>query len=108
MPTLCWGGSVLRCTPDALLVDGKEVPASSMERRLLLFFLDHPDTALSRETLLREVWGYELAGVTRTVDTHVKTLRAHLGDLGALISTVRGVGYRLDAGLNQARLCRCA
>ena len=108
MPKICWGSSVLRCTPESMELDGKPVASSSMERQLLLFLIDHPDTVLSRERLLHEVWGYEQAGVTRTVDTHVKNLRAHMGDLAPLITTVRGVGYRLDAGSHQAHLCKCA
>lgn len=109
MPKLFYDGSVLFCTPDTLQLNGKEVGASGMERRLLLYLMDHPDTDHSRDELLREVWGYPLAGTTRTVDTHVKNLRAHLGGLSPLITTVRGVGYRLDATENQAALCnRCA
>ncbi len=107
MSKLYYDGSVLSCTENELKLDGREVASSSMERRLLLFLMEHPDTAVSREELLREVWGYEMAGVTRTVDTHVKNLRAHLGELGPLIATVRGVGYRLDACANRACLCSC-
>ncbi len=108
MPKIYWGGSTLSCTPEALELDGQPVVTSSMERRLLLFLMDHPDTVLSRERLLQEVWGYEMAGITRTVDTHIKNLRAHMGVLAPLLTTVRGVGYRLDAHSHQAHLCRCA
>lgn len=105
MAVLCWGGSVVSCTESALKVNGEEKTTSLMERRLFLFFLNHPDCALPRELLLREVWGYNEPGITRTVDTHIKLLRSHLGNLGSLISTVRGVGYRLDVCHYKACLC---
>ncbi len=107
MPRIYWNGSLLSCTRNGLKVDGIEIAVPFMERKLLLFFMEHPDVALTREQLLKEVWGYETAGVTRTVDTHVKNLRAHLGRLGALIVTVRGTGYRLDTQQSQAELCFC-
>lgn len=93
-------------TERGVRLDGKEVPMAKMEKKLLCCFLSHPNTVLSRERLLREVWGYEIAGDTRTTDTHVKNLRAHLNRLGANLSivTVRGVGYRLECG----SCCRCA
>lgn len=105
MSVLCREGSWVSCTEKALTVNGEIKNASLMERRLFLFFLKHPDCALPRELLLREVWGYSQPGITRTVDTHVKFLRSHLGELGSLISTVRGVGYRLDVSHSQACLC---
>lgn len=98
-------GVLISCTEQQLTVNGQPLSSSSMERKLLRFFLTHPNTALSRELLLREVWGYETAGVTRTVDTHVKSLRARLGNLGKQISTVRGVGYRLDSPEDQPECC---
>lgn len=48
--------------------------------------------------LLTDIWGYDFAGETRTVDVHVRTLRAKLGQAGGLVETVRGVGYRIGAG----------
>jgi DNA-binding response OmpR family regulator len=50
----------------------------------------------TREQLLSEVWGYDYFGGTRTVDVHVRRLRAKLGDLDSLIGTVRNVGYRFN------------
>ena len=52
----------------------------------------------TRETLLSRVWGMEYAGETRTVDVHVGTLRTKLAECGALIETVRGVGYKMEGG----------
>ena len=52
----------------------------------------------TREQLLTDIWGYDFAGETRTVDVHVRTLRAKLGQAGVLVETVRGVGYKLERG----------
>ncbi len=98
-------GVLISCTEQLLTVNGQQISTSSMERKLLRFFLTHPNMALSRDLLLREVWGYETAGVTRTVDTHVKNLRARLGKLGKQIATVRGVGYRLDSSEEPPECC---
>jgi hypothetical protein len=56
----------------------------------------HPSRVFTREQLLSEVWGYDYFGGTRTVDVHVRALRAKLGDLDSLIGTVRNVGYRFN------------
>ena len=50
---------------------------------------------LTRDMLLETIWGYDFTGETRTVDVHVRTLRAKLGEAGDIIETVRGVGYRI-------------
>ncbi len=66
-----------------------------MEYELLKFLATHPGKVFTRETLLSRVWGYEYYGGARTVDVHVRRLRAKLGEEHAnLISTVRSVGYR--------------
>jgi len=62
---------------------------------LLAFLVRHAGRALSRDELLRKVWGYDYVGETRTVDVHVRRLRAKLGDRHGLIETVLGVGYKL-------------
>ena len=77
-------------------VGGEEVPLTALEFRLLHTLLTRPDRVLSRDTLLHDVWGFDVAVETRTVDTHVKRLREKLGDAGAVIETVRGVGYRFS------------
>ena len=102
MMKIVWNGAELSSGKDSVRLDGRELALSRMERKLLLYLARHPDTVLSRERLLREVWEYELPGATRTVDTHVKNLRARLGGLGDFIVTVRGVGYRLDTGAGRA------
>jgi DNA-binding response OmpR family regulator len=66
-----------------------------MEYELLRFFATHPGKVFTREQLLSRVWGYEYYGGARTVDVHVRRLRAKLGEEHAgLIQTVRSVGYR--------------
>ena len=66
-----------------------------MEYELLKFFATHPGKVFTREVLLSRVWGYEYYGGARTVDVHIRRLRAKLGEEQAnLISTVRSVGYR--------------
>jgi len=76
--------------------DGLPVPLTRREFDLLAFLSEHPRQVFSRAQLLRQVWGYPAAGGERTVDVHVRRLRAKLGEADPLISTVRGVGYRLD------------
>jgi len=66
------------------------------EFELLKFFIDNKGIALSRDKILNAVWNYDYFGDLRTVDTHIKQLRAKLGDTGSYISTVRSIGYRLD------------
>jgi len=74
-------------------VDGVDVLLTVTEFDLLLAFMKRPGRVLSREQLLSQVWGYEAAAGTRTVDVHVAQLRAKLGGAGELIRTVRGIGY---------------
>ena len=72
------------------------------EFELLRFLNENPGQVFSREQLLSEVWGYDYFGGTRTVDVHIRRLRAKLGEHEALIGTVRNVGYRLDPSGNAA------
>jgi DNA-binding response OmpR family regulator len=76
-------------------VSGRPLDLTFKEFELLRFFAERPGRVLTRPTLLREVWGYDFYGGTRTVDVHVRRLRAKLGpEHEQLIETVRGVGYR--------------
>ncbi len=72
------------------------VELSPKEYELLLYLLKNPHQALERQQILDAVWGYEFYGDPRTIDTHVKNLRAKLGAEGECIKTVRGYGYRLE------------
>ena len=73
---------------------GKEIGLTTTEFKLLHRLARRPGRAFSRDQLLSEVWGYGGEVETRTVDTHMKRLRAKLGSVGEWIQTVRGVGYR--------------
>lgn len=73
---------------------GRTLDLTFKEFELLRFFATHPSRVFTREQLLSEVWGYDYFGGTRTVDVHVRRLRAKLGDMESLIGTVRNVGYR--------------
>jgi DNA-binding response OmpR family regulator len=77
-------------------VRGKPLDLTFKEFELLRFLATHPSRVFTREQLLSEVWGYDYFGGTRTVDVHVRRLRAKLGDLDAVIGTVRNVGYRFN------------
>jgi len=78
-------------------VRGRPLDLTFKEFQLLHFLATHPSRVFTREQLLSEVWGYDYFGGTRTVDVHVRRLRAKLGDLDHLIGTVRNVGYRFTA-----------
>ena len=78
-------------------VDGDQLDLTYTEFELLKFLVAHPGRVLSREELLKNVWGYDYYGGTRTVDVHVRRLRAKLGtEYDQCIGTVRNVGYRFD------------
>ena len=83
-------------------VHGRPLDLTFKEFELLRFFATHPSRVFTREQLLSEVWGYDYFGGTRTVDVHVRRLRAKLGDLESLIGTVRNVGYRFNVYEDEA------
>ncbi len=77
-------------------VRGRVLDLTYKEFELLKYLSQHPGRVFTRQQLLQEVWGYDYFGGTRTVDVHVRRLRAKLGsEYEALIGTVRNVGYRL-------------
>jgi two-component system phosphate regulon response regulator PhoB len=78
-----------------VLVGGKPIALTAVEFRLLSMLMKRPGRVQARDRLLNEVWGYESAIDTRTVDTHVRRLREKLGKSAGVIETVRGFGYRL-------------
>lgn len=76
-------------------IDGRSLDLTFKEFELLKYLVQHPGRVFTRQQLLQEVWGYDYFGGTRTVDVHVRRLRAKLGpDRESLIGTVRNVGYR--------------
>ena len=76
---------------------GSELVLTPREYDLLVFFVQNSGRVLTRDELLRKVWGYDYIGDTRTVDVHVRRLRMKLGEQNRLIETVTGVGYKFIA-----------
>ena len=90
-----YGPLVLNLETYQAALSGRPMDLTYMEYELLKFLATHPGKVFTRETLLSRVWGYEYYGGARTVDVHIRRLRAKLGEENAhLISTVRSVGYR--------------
>jgi DNA-binding response OmpR family regulator len=81
-------------------ISGRSLDLTYKEFELLRYLQEHPNQVFTREQLLSEVWGYDYFGGTRTVDVHIRRLRAKLGEFEGLIGTVRNVGYRLDPSGN--------
>ncbi|HRW37802.1 MAG TPA: response regulator transcription factor, partial [Aquihabitans sp.] len=87
-----YGGLVLNLETYQAAIDGRPLDLTYMEYELLKFLAQHPGKVFTRETLLSRVWGYEYYGGARTVDVHIRRLRAKLGEEHAnLIATVRSV-----------------
>lgn len=79
-----------------VFVDGQEITLTHKEYELLSFFMANPGQIFSREQLLNRIWGYDFEGTTRTVDTHIKTLRQKLGNEGRHIVTLIRSGYKFE------------
>ena len=77
-----------------VLADGQAVVLTLKEYDMLLYLLKHKDEVISRDELLKKIWGYDFTGESRTVDVHIRTLRSKLGNCGDIIKTIRGVGYK--------------
>lgn len=93
---LAAGGLVMDLAEHTVTADGERIALTFKEFELLRLFLSGPGVAFTRERLLASVWGGEYFGETRTVDMHIRTLRQKLGRYGAMVETVRNVGYRLE------------
>jgi DNA-binding response OmpR family regulator len=91
--TISASGVVIDDATYSAKVHGRPMDLTFKEFELLRFLAQHPGRVFSREQLLSEVWGYDYFGGTRTVDVHIRRLRAKLGDLEAIIGTVRNRGY---------------
>lgn len=94
--TLTLGGVTLDRAKHRVTAEEQEVALTHMEFELLAFLMGHAGQVVTRELLLDDVWGISYTGDTRTVDVHIRTLRQKLGACGAMIATVRGVGYRME------------
>ena len=92
-----FGGLRIDAAGRSVTVDGEKANLTPKEIDLLLYLVEHRNTALSRTKLLEEVWNYDYFGDDRTVDTHIKMLRHNLGPYRDYIVTVRGMGYKFEA-----------
>ena len=90
------GGLTVNLDEHRVTADGREITLTYKEFELLRLFLSNPGIAFTRDQLFSRVWGEDFVGESRTIDTHILTLRQKLGDYGDLIKTVRNVGYRLE------------
>ena len=95
--SLEYGGIEIDKTAHVVMLDGETVDLSYKEFELLSYFMENKGIALSREKILNSVWNYDYFGDARTIDTHVKKLRSKLGEKGAYIKTIWGMGYKFDA-----------
>ena len=90
------GGIKIDKSAHIVTVDGKNIELSFKEFELLEYFITNQGVALSREKILNNVWNYDYYGDARTIDTHVKKLRAKLGDKGDYIKTIWALGYKFE------------
>lgn len=88
------GGIKIDKLAHQVFVDGKPVDLSFKEFELLDFLIENKEIALTREKILNSVWNYDYYGDARTIDTHIKKLRAKLGEKGDYIKTIWGMGYK--------------
>jgi DNA-binding response OmpR family regulator len=91
------GGIVIDKSSHMVTIDGEKIELSYKEFELLDYFMENEGIALSRDKILDGVWNYDYFGDARTIDTHVKKLRAKMGEKGECIKTVWGVGYRFES-----------
>ena len=94
--TVSAGKILLQRNAHKVYLDGQEITLTHKEYELLSFLMANPGQVFSREQLLNRVWGYDFQGTTRTVDTHIKTLRQKLGDEGGHIVTLIRSGYKFE------------
>ena len=95
------GGLVVNLDEHTVVVDGSRVQLTYKEFELLRMFLSHPGMVYTREQLFSQVWKMDYMGDSRTLDSHIRTLRQKLDAYGKQIETVRNVGYRWEASYDQ-------
>ncbi|MBR5741463.1 MAG: response regulator transcription factor [Firmicutes bacterium] len=94
---LAFGGLAIDMAARTVTIDGERADLTPKEYDLLFYLVKNRNIALSRDKLLQDVWGYDFFGDDRTIDTHIKNLRNHLGPYRDTIVTLRGVGYKFEA-----------
>ena len=90
------GGILMDVGGHHVSIDGKSINLSYKEFELLQYFMTNQGKALTRESILNQVWNYDYFGDARTIDTHVKKLRSKLGEKGSYIHTIWGMGYKFE------------
>lgn len=90
------GGLVLNPEKHTVAVNGEQVALTLKEFETLRLLMENRGKVMTRDVLLDTVWGYDFDGESRTVDVHIRSLRQKLGNCGALIETVRGIGYKIS------------
>ena len=95
------GGLVVNLDEHTVIADGNRVQLTYKEFELLRIFLSHPGMVYTREQLFSQVWNQDYMGDSRTLDSHIRTLRQKLDGYGKMIETVRNVGYRWEAGYDK-------
>ena len=98
IPTETVNGGKISIIPAShkVFLDGQEITLTYKEYELLYFLMSNSGQIFTREQLLNRIWGYDFEGTTRTVDTHIKTLRQKLGDEGRHIVTLIRSGYKFE------------
>ena len=98
IPTDSVNGGKISVIPAShkVFLDGQEITLTYKEYELLYFLMSNPGQIFIREQLLNRIWGYDFEGTTRTVDTHIKTLRQKLGDESRHIVTLIRSGYKFE------------
>ena len=94
--SFAFGGLSVDTASHTVKIDGEIVDITPKEFDLLVFLATNKGIALTREKILQKVWNYDYIGEDRTVDTHIKMLRSHLGPYREFIATVWGIGYKFD------------
>lgn len=95
------GSVTIDVTAHRVFCHEREVKLSSRDYGLLCYLMENRNIVLSRELILTRIWGYDFEGDTRVVDTHIKRIRASLGDGAEIIKTIFGVGYRIEEVQNE-------
>ena len=90
------GGLVVNLDEHTVMADGNKVQLTYKEFELLKLFLSHPGMVYTREQLFAQVWNMDYMGDSRTLDSHIRSLRSKLDEYGKMIQTVRNVGYRWE------------
>lgn len=93
---LVMGGLEIDFAGRSVIIDGERAKLTPKEMDLLFYLAKNENIAFSRQKLLSDVWGYDFFGDDRTVDTHIKMLRANLGPYRGCIVTLRGMGYKFE------------